>query len=170
MITDLGSLTLGAVVPAAGAAAAATVAACDVAAPDVSGQLTALATFAPSASLGLAAQLELAQSIVANILASIALGIEPPSLAVQASAAAAVISTLEAKLATVEAQLELAVELQALLGTAGVRLLRFAGPQNTLGGELSSALGSATTSANALVLLTTSGVAWSAMQGVFKTS
>ncbi|WP_437647875.1 hypothetical protein [Sorangium sp. So ce362] len=170
MITDLGSLTLGAVVPGAAAAAAATVVACDVAAPDVSGQLTALASFAPVAELSFAAQLEIAQSIVANIQEAITLGLTPPSLSLQAEIAADITADLTAKLGTIEAQVAIAAALQALLATGGVRLLRFAGAQNAFGGELGTALGGAATNANALVLLTTSGAAWSAVQGVLKTS
>lgn len=170
MITDLGSLTLGVVVPGAASAAVAIDVACGIAAPNVSAQLEALASFTPSAGLSLAAQLSIAQSIVTNIQASIALGIEPPSLADQVAAAAAIIAQLEAQLATVEAQAAIGVALAGLLATGGVRLLRYDGPQNAFGAELSAALGADPTSCNALVLLTTSGAAWTAMQGVFKTS
>ncbi|WP_438041452.1 hypothetical protein [Sorangium sp. So ce128] len=170
MISDLGSLTLGAVVPAAAGAAAAIDVACDIAAPNVSAQLTALASFTPTASLSLAAQLEIAQSIVSNLQASIALGIEPPSLAEQAAAAAAIISQLEGMFATVQAQAEIGAALEAQLAVGGVRLLAFAGAQSALGGELAAALGPDATAAHALVLVTTSSSAWAAMQGVFTTS
>lgn len=170
MITDLGSLTLGAVVPAAAEAAVAIDVTADIAAPDVSAQLTALASFTPVAELSLAAQLEIAQAIVANIQQAITLGITPPSLTLQAEIAAGITADLTAKLGTIEAQVAIAAALQALLATGGVRLLRYSGAQNAFGAELAAALGPDPSSCNALVLLTTSGATWTAMQGVFKTS
>ncbi|WP_437606250.1 hypothetical protein WMF20_35360 [Sorangium sp. So ce834] len=170
MITDLGSMTLGAALPAAVSATAAIDVACDIAAPNVSAQLDALASFTPTASLTLAAQLELAQAIVSNIQEAITLGIEPPSLDAQVAAAAAVIAQLQGMLEAVQAQAALGLALEAQLAVGGVRLLAFSGAQDTLGGELATALGPDTTSAHALVLVTTSGPAWAAMQEVFTTS
>ncbi|AUX33155.1 MULTISPECIES: hypothetical protein [Sorangium] len=170
MIVDYGSLSLGVVVPGAANAAVAIDVACGVAAPNVSAQLTALATFTPSASLGLAAQLDLAQAIVANIQSAIALGLESPSLDAQVAAAAAITADLQAKLLTVQAQVDIAVELQGMLATGGVRLLKFVGTQDAFGAELAAELGPATTATYALVLLTNGGAAWTAVQGVFKTS
>lgn len=170
MITDLGSLTLGVVVPGAASAAVAIDVACGIAAPNVSAQLEALASFTPSAGLSLAAQLSIAQSIVTNIQASIALGIEPPSLADQVAAAAAIIAQLQAQLVTVEAQAAIGVALAGLLATGGVRLLTYAGAVEDLGPEVAEWLGADPASCNALVLIATSGGTWAAMQGVFKTS
>ncbi|XXX73874.1 hypothetical protein WMF30_40130 [Sorangium sp. So ce134] len=170
MITDYGSLTLAVVVPAAAEAMAAIDVACGVAAPNVSAQLTALASFTPSAGLTLAQQLEIAQAIVSNIQNAISLGLESPSLEAQVAAAAAITADLQAQLLTVQAQLDIAVVLQGLLATAGVRLLKYVGPQNAFGAELAAELGPAATATYALVLLTNGGDAWTSMQGVFKTS
>ncbi|KYF64528.1 hypothetical protein [Sorangium cellulosum] len=170
MITDYGSLTLGVVVPGAASAAAAIDVACGVAAPNVSAQLTALASFTPSAGLTLVQQLEIAQNIVSNIQDAIALGLESPSLAVQAAVAAAITADLQAKLLTVQAQLDAAVELQGLLATGGVRLLKFVGVQNAFGAELAAELGPGSGATYALVLLTNGGDAWTAVEGVLKTS
>ncbi len=170
MITDLGTFTLAVVVPAAASAAAAGVAACDIAAPNVSAQLSAMASFTPSAGLTLAQQLSIAQDIVSNIQDAITLGLESPSLAAQVAAAAAVTAQLTSMLASVEAQLSIVVDIQGLLATGGARLLTYAGQQDDFGAELAVELGPATTSCNALVLLTTSGATWTAMQEVFKTS
>jgi hypothetical protein len=170
MITDLGSMTIAAIVPAAADATAAIDVSTGIAAPDVSAQLTALASFTPSASLSLADQLTIAQSIVTNIQAAITAGITPPSLSLQAAVAAEIITALQAKLATIEAQVDFSVALQALLATGSVRLLVFSGDQDDFGAELATELGAPTTICNALVLLTTSGASWTAMQGVFRTS
>ncbi|XXY23362.1 hypothetical protein WME88_27500 [Sorangium sp. So ce216] len=170
MIVDYGSLTLGAVVPGAAAAAAAVDVACGVAAPNVSAQLTALASFTPSAGLTLPQQLEIAQAIVSNIQNALALGLESPSLDAQVAAAAAVAADLQAKLLTVQAQLNIAVELQGLLATAGVRLLKFVGVQSAFGAELAAELGPGSGATYALVLITNGGDAWTAVEGVFKTS
>lgn len=170
MITDLGSLTLAAVVPAAAAAAVAINVSCGIAAPNVSAQLTALLSFSATVSLSLAAQLDLVAAITANLQAAITLGLTPPTLSAQLDAAIALKLTLEGFLLSIQAQLAIAVALQALLATGGVRLLKYSGPQNTFDTELGTALGSSSASCNALVLLTTTSASWTAVQGVFKTS
>jgi hypothetical protein len=170
MIADLGTASLAVAVPGAASAAVAIDVSCGIAAPNVEAQLTALASFTPSVSLSLAAQLDIATSTVANIEASIAAGITPPSLSAQVDMALAIIAELEAKLVTVQAQLAISVALQAQLATGGVRLLTYSGARDAFGAELAAELGVGAASCNALVLLTESGAAWTAMQGVFKTS
>lgn len=170
MITDLGSATLAVTVPGAAGAAAAIGVACGIAAPDVTAQLSALASFTPTVSLSFAAQLDIAASIVSNINAAIAAGITPPSLDAQIALSVDIIADLQAKLALIEAQAAIGIALGSLLATAGVRTLTYSGPQDDFGAELAAELGAPTTSCNALVLLTTSGAAWTAMQTLFRAS
>lgn len=156
MITDLGTASIAVAVPAADVAAF-------MAAADANAQLTALLDFSPQVNLSYAAQLDLLASMVANVEAAIAAGLTPPGLSAQVSAAAALSATLSANLAIIAA-------IQTALATGDLRLLAYSGPQDDFGSELSTELGASTTSCNALVLLTTSGATWTAMQELFKTS
>ncbi len=169
-VADLGSVTVGAAVPAGPALSAAVDASVGIAAPDVSAQVSAVASFSPSAMLSLTQLLDAANAVVANIQAAIVAGLTPPSLAAQAALGASVQVDLTAKLATLQAQLNLALGLDELFAQAGVRVLTFSGQQKDFGGELATALGPDATNANAVVLLTQSAAAWTAMQGVLKTS
>lgn len=169
-VADLGSGTLGVAVPAGPALGAAVSGSVAIAAPDVSAQLAAAAGFTASASLGLSAQVTIAQQIIANLQAAIAAGITAPSLAVQAQLALDVQADLTLKLADLDAFLQVWLDLQGFFAQAGVRVLTFDGPQNDFGAELAAELGSDTTNAQAIVLLTQSSAAWTAMQGVLKTS
>lgn len=172
MITDLGSLTLSAIVPSLHVATGAITASCDIAAPNVNAQLTALASFTPQVSLSIADQITLVEATLAALQA--ALVAIPPiptlSLSAQVDLAADVVATLEATLLTISAQLAIAVDLDALLANGSVRLLTYSGPQDDFGSELSTELGAPTTDINALVLLTSNSASWTAMQGLFKTS
>lgn len=170
MITDLGSATLSVVVPGAASAVVAIDIACGIAAPDVSAQLTALASFTPTLNLSFAAQLDIAASIVTNINAAITAGITPPSLDAQIALSVDIIADLQAKLVLIEAQAAIGIALGDLLANAGVRTLVYSGPQDDFGSELSAELGAPTTACNALVLLTTNGATWTAMQSLFTTA
>lgn len=167
MITDHGTATLAVAVPGAAGAAVAIDVACGIAAPDVTAQLAALASFTPTLSLSFAAQLDIATDILTNINAAIAAGITPPSLDAQVSLSLDIIADLQAKLLSIQAQAAIGIALSDLLATAGVRVLTYAGPQDDFGSELATELGGATTSSNAVVLLTSSGAAWTAMQSLF---
>lgn len=172
MITDLGSFTIGVAVPAAATANAGLLVVGNIAAPNVSAQIAALATFTPSVTIPFPDLLALAQSIIANIQAAIAA--IPPipviSLSAQVALAASITATLNAQLAAISAQLSLQATIAALLATGGVRILVFDGANDVFGSELATALGAGTTHTNAIVLLTTSGATWTAMQASFKTS
>lgn len=169
-VTDLGSMTLGAAVPAGAALGAAVELTVGIAAPDVEAQLDLAANFSASVNLDLAAQIDIATAIIAQLQASISAGLTPPSLSAQADIAADISADLSVKLGLLNAQLTLALDLLGLLGEAGVRVLTFSGAQNNLGSEIASELGSDSSSANAIILLTQSSAAWTAMEGVFKTS
>ena len=86
-IADLGSGTLGVAIPAGPALAAAVVASVDIAAPDITAQLAAVGDFSASATLSLAAQIDIAAQITANLQAALTAGITAPSLALQAQIA-----------------------------------------------------------------------------------
>jgi hypothetical protein len=156
MIADLGSLTLATIVPAAATASF-------IAAADANAQLDAMLDFQPVANLSYSAQLSLLTSMTANVQAAIDAGLSPPSLSAQVTAGATLSATINANLAIVAA-------IQTALLAGSVRLLTYSGQQDDFGDELDAHLGAPTTSVNALVLLTSNGASWTAMQELFKTS
>lgn len=106
--------------------------------------------------------LELSTQLVANIQASIALGVQVPALSVQLNLLASLILSLE-------------IELGALgfdLGAAGIHAYAYAGPANGLGPALPSSFpGGATTDfTNALVLATSVPASWIALGAILKTA
>lgn len=171
-LVALGSLSLAAAVPGAAEANAALDIAVGIAAPNVTAQITAAASFTPSASLGLDDLLAIAEAILANIDAAIAA--IPPipilDLSAQVALAASIKADLDAMLLTVQAQLAIQLQFASLLATAGVVAYAWDGANDALGPALTTALGGATTHSNAIILYTTSGVTWTAMQGLFKTT
>jgi hypothetical protein len=171
-LVALGSLSLAVAVPGAAEANAALDVAIGIAAPNVTAQITAAADFSPSASLSLLDLLAMAESIVANIEAAIAA--IPPipvlDLSAQVTLAASIKVDLEAMLAVVDAQLTIQLAIGALLATGGVVAYAWDGPNDVLGPALTTELGGATTQSYAVILYTTSGVTWTAMQGLFKTT
>lgn len=158
MITDLGSLSLSAIVPGADAA-------CAIAAPNAAAQLAALASFTPQVSLSIAAQITIVENMLAAL--NVALTAVPPIPILDLSAQVALALDVAA---AIQAQLDIIVGLQTALDTAGVRLLAYDGQQDLLGSELATALGASTTHCNALVISTTSGAAWTSMGAILKTS
>ena len=168
MITSLGSASLAVLVPGAAAEAARLVAACGIAAPNVEGQLSAIGTFTPQVQMSYPQQLAIAQQIVSQLQALIAAGLEPPDFTAQVVLAGQVHASLYALLSAVQGYLSASIG--SLLATAGVSGYVFDGPKNTFGGELATALGAGTESAHAIVLLTSAGATWTAMQSLFKTS
>jgi hypothetical protein len=171
-LVALGTLSLAVAVPGAAEANAALDIAASIAAPNVSAQITAAASFTPSASLGLTALLAIAEAILDNINAAIAA--IPPipvlDLSAQVALAASVKADLDAMLLTVNAQVTIQLAIASLLATGGVVAYAWDGANDALGPALTAALGGATTHSNAIILYTTSGVTWTAMQGLFKTT
>jgi hypothetical protein len=171
-LVALGSVSLAVAVPGAATANVALGVAASIAAPNVSAQITAAASFTPSASLGLAQLLAIADAILANINAAIAA--IPPipvlSLSAQVALAAAVKADLDAMLLVVQAQVAIQIQIASLLATGGVVAYAWDGANSALGPALTAALGGAATHSNAIILYTTSGVTWTAMQGLFKTT
>jgi hypothetical protein len=161
MITYLGSLTIGATIPAA-------VFAVEAVLPNLQAQIAALAAFTATITPpSFQADLALAGEIVANLQASIALGITPPTISAQLSIVAALLAVLEAQLSVI---------LAIPFGVAGVHAYHIAANANAIGGEITTQLaggfpaGGPTDPSNALLLATTIGATWTAMQQVFKTT
>jgi hypothetical protein len=171
-LVPLGSLSLAVAVPGAATANVALGVAVGIAAPNVSAQITAAASFTPSASLGLEQLLAIAEAILDNIAAAIAAIPPIPVLSLQAQVdlAAAIKLDLDAMLLTVQAQLAIQLQIASILATAGVVAYAWDGANNALGPALTAELGGSVTHSNAIILYTTSGVAWTAMQGLFKTT
>lgn len=168
-----GELTIGGALPGANAAAIAAVAGINGALPDILARIAALKAFAPL-NVSIGAQLALAQSLVANIQTSIALGVAPPSIAAQIAAIAALLADLLTMLESVNVQLDIVLGFQSLLAAAGIHAYAFSGTSGALGGELATELasgtpgGSPTDPANAVALVTTSPAAWAALSQVCK--
>lgn len=157
----LGSVSIGATIPGVEAALA-------VGLTDLEARISALLAFSP-AQIDFSAQLTVALQIVESIQASIALGLTPPSLAVQIALVAALLGALEA-------QLQIVLALKNLMATAGIDAYSYDGAVNGLGAALTSALaaglpsgGTGATHCNALVLITSVAATWTAMGGVFIT-
>lgn len=171
-LVPLGSVSLAVAVPGAASANASLAIAIGIAAPNVSAQISAAGSFSPSVSLGLDELLAIAEAIIANVEAAIAA--VPPipvlSLSAQVALALAVKADLLAMLAIINAQVTIQAQIASLLATGGVAAYAWDGANNALGPALTTALGAGATHSNALILYTTSGVAWTAMQGLFKTT
>lgn len=169
----LGSLTVGDVMPGAVAVGAAGVAGINAALPDIQARLDSLLTFSPGA-VDFAAQLSLAQQTVTSIQTAISAGISPPSISQQLAQISALIAELLAAIANINAQLDLILDFQALLGSAGIHGYAFSGQTQNLGSELAAELsggtpgGAPTDAANALVLITTVPAAWAALSQILK--
>jgi hypothetical protein len=172
-VTYVGSLSIGDLVPGAAAAAVAGAAGINAALPDIQARIAALASFSP-APVDFAAQLALAQQMVASITASISLGLPVPSIAAQIAIVAAQIAALEASVLAINANLTIVTDFQDLLTAAGIHVYAFDGQVQDLGNELDTELsggvpgGSPTDASNALVMVTTVSATWTAISQVFK--
>jgi hypothetical protein len=161
MITYLGALTIGGTFPAV-------VAAINGVLPHLQAQVTALASFTATVTPpSFNADLQLAGEILANIEASISLGLTPPSIALQLSLVAAALAALEAQLNAL---------LALPFGTAGIHMYHVDNQASLLGADITAQLaggfpgGGPTDPAHALLIATTVGATWTAMQATFKTT
>jgi hypothetical protein len=131
---------------------------------ELQAQVAALAEASLSIDLGslsFAAQIEALLDLVAKLQASLALGLEPPSV----SFSAQIQLDLQAKLA-------LLLELQSALGAAGIHAIRYAGRADDMGSEVSDAVSGlpgvqASDACAGLVLLATAPAAIEALRKVF---
>lgn len=173
-LSYIGSLSIGAAIPTAVAAAAAGTVGISTALPDIQARIAALQSFQPS-PINFGAMLANAQATIGSINASIALGIQPPSIDQQIAEVLALLSQLLAQMTLIDVQLGIIAAFQEQLGAAGIAAYAYAGPVSALGTEVYGALidglptgGNAGTQCHALVLATTDGGTWNAMSQIFK--
>jgi hypothetical protein len=174
VITPIGELTIGEAMPGAVAVGVAGVAGINLALPDIQDRLAALLAFSPG-EVDFAAQLLLAQQTVTSIQAAITLGISPPSIALQLAEVAALIAALLASIASINVQLAIIADFQALLSGAGVHAYAYAGDVTDFGPELDAEIGAGlpggggpTEDVDALVLVTNVGATWTALSQILQ--
>lgn len=175
-VAYLGSMTIGVAVLGGFDAATAGQLGIEGALPDLQARIAALAAFNPQ-PIDYSVSLSIANSIIAGINASITLGIVPPDFSAQIAIVLGIVTDLEAIALDVDAKLTVVVDFLGLLATAGVHLYKYSGNADQLGPEFTTELSGGfpggsggSESCNALVLATTNGATWTAMQGVFKTT
>ncbi len=168
-VTSVGSLSLAVALPGANAAAIAGAAGINAALPDIASRIAALAAFAPQ-PISFLANIVVAQGIITSLQAAIAGGISPPSISAQIALVAAQLAALELTAVGINASLTIVTDFISALAAAGIDVYAFDGARNVLGSELAAAVGGSAVHANAIVLVTTNGATWSAMQSVFKTT
>ena len=170
-------MTVGAAVPGMVQGTAAGADGINVAIPDIearlnalTAQLAALASMPPLPSFP--DMLARAQSLVAAMQLALATpGLPPPpSIASSIAALMSLITSLQSAMATVNARLDIIVQLQTLQARAGVHVVAFESAAGSVGSELQSAINTPIPSGTArgVALITTSGTTWSVMQQVFK--
>jgi hypothetical protein len=176
MITPVGELSIGEAVPGAASAAIAGQAGINLALPDLQGRLEALLAFAP-AEVNFAAQLTLALQTVAAVQAAIAGGISPPSISAQLAIVAGLIADIQDAMLSIDAQLSIILDFQALLVGAGVHVYAYNGEVQDFGAELDAEIGTGlpgglgpAEDVDALVLVTNIPATWAAMSQVFQVS
>lgn len=177
MITVVGELDLGVAVPGATAGVDGGVHAIEVTYPDLEAQVVALqdtlVALPGMPPISFDAQLALAESIVASIVAAMATpGLPPPpDLAELKVTFGAQIAALTVELGALNANLSILLGLQTALAAEGVRVYAYAGAAQDLGPELWARLVTDYPSnppANAVVLLTTNPATWEAMSVILK--
>jgi hypothetical protein len=164
--TLVGSYTLGECIPLAAGAQLSLQAQLPALAAQVSGALAAQAavTLQPPT---LAADLQAALGLVAQLEAAIALGL--PSVTLDLALMASIVADLQASLGALNAQLGLFL----CLGTPGVHLVTQTGTLGALGNEIgaaASAIGPSTTPTNAVALICTTPAAWAAVSVAMRVS
>jgi hypothetical protein len=168
-IQALGTVTIGEALPGVSTGFAAAAAGIQTALPELAARLASLTSFQPT-PLDFGAQLALANQIVGGIQLAMAAGVQLPDVSVIAAQIAALVAQITAQLALVQANLSLVLDLQAALGGGSVGLYAFDGQLGSLGGELTSQVGSSSAHAQALVMLTTEPATWAALAKLAKVS
>lgn len=136
-VTYLGNLTLGETIPAALSLSVAGQAGINLALPDIQARLSALLAFNPQ-PVSFEAQLALAQSILASVEATIALGLPVPDISAQIAIVLAQIAALETAIAAINTQLEIILSFQTALSTAGIHAYSFTGQTSDMGAEIAA--------------------------------
>lgn len=174
-IAYVGELTLAQSLPGPTTGLAAGVSGINAALPDIAARLAALQAFTPQ-PVNFAAQLALAQLTLSGVQAGIAAGLVPPDISAQLAAVAALIADLLAAVTSINAQLTIITNLQGVLATAGLHVYVYSGQTDAAGADITAELagglpgGGPTDAANALLLITTIGATWTAIQQVFETT
>jgi len=169
VITSLGSVSLAVALPGANAAGIAGSAGINAALPDIDSRIAALRAFSP-APINFSVDLTLANSIVVSISTGISGGIPVPDIDAQIALVSGLVASLETQVVSINANLSIVTSFLSTLAATGISLYAFDGPQNTLGSELGTALGSSSMHANAIILVTQNPSSWAAIQAIFKTS
>ncbi len=172
-ITEHGELSIGAISPGALASTVTATASIEASLPNLEAQLAGLIQAQIQLSLNvpdLAAQLDTAIDTVVQILIGLSIGI--PAVDVQGAAIVEGIATLVGDIGTLNAQFDIALELQQSMG-ASIVAWSYNGPTNQFTNELAGFVnpglqgGSPTTEMDALVIATTNPVSWEAMRLMF---
>lgn len=157
----LGTLSLGAVIPMLADAATAIAGAAYASLPEIQAKIEVLTK--------LTAQLTITPPSVAAFL-NAATFFQLPN--VSANINAAQLAAFNVQLTGLIAFVQLQIQIETLLASAGVHLWQHTGTMNELKSNLPNALPNAPASAiaNGLVLMTELNATWSAMQLIFKAS
>jgi hypothetical protein len=116
--------------------------------------------------VGYQASLGLAEEILKGINSCLAVGVVPPSIELQVEIVARAIAEI------LQPELDVMVNLNTLLASAGLHVYVFDGVTSNMGSEVSSALagrlpgGGVLTHCNAIILATTAGATWSAVSSI----
>jgi hypothetical protein len=166
-LRSLGSVSIGALVPAIGTAQAAIAGAIAPAVAELSAKLAG--AISVQLAMTVPALPTVALAGAAQALASLRATVNSPQGAsLQLGAAVAQIASLKAQIAGLQAQLSLAASLGSLAATGGISAYSYDGTVDGLGPALTSELsGGGAAHANALVLVTSSPATWSAMRTAF---
>jgi hypothetical protein len=180
VVTPLGLLSLGVVLPLLGTAQLSITGSVNLSLPTVAGKLAAavrlnLALTAALPTANVQAELDAAIQVANRLAARIAAGIAAPSVGLRASANVALMAELTAILGGLNAQLAFAAGLGSLALNGGIAGYAYVGTADTMGSGFGAVTGSGivggqgTDHVNALLLATSSSATWSAMGTVLKT-
>jgi hypothetical protein len=159
VLTPLGALSIGASIPGPAAAMLSVT-------PTLQAQFDAIASFSPTVNPPtFDADAAVAADIGASIATSLGLHLTPPSVAVQVQVA------LDAN-AAIALQISGILAITNLFATAGMFGYSYDGQWSGLASSLPAALpgGNPGDHCNAILLVTTDGVTWTAMSTVFRVS
>jgi hypothetical protein len=179
LVSPLGLLSLGVVLPLLGTAEASISGSVNLSLPTIAGKLAAavrlnLALTAALPTANVQAEAQAALAVAGRLAARIAAGITAPSIGLRATANVALMVELTAILGALNAQLSFAVGLGTLALNAGIAAYAYAGNADSMGSAFGVATsdgiagGQPTDHVNALLLATSSAATWSAMGQVLK--
>lgn len=174
-VTQVGQLTIGAVVPVAIAAQATADASLGLVIPQITAQIAGL--IALITQLGLTPpSIEGSIALLTQAIASLQAAVTLPGASANITAIAAALAQLEATLLSLSAQLAASAALGVTLGTPGVWVYSYDGTPGAFGPNFSGAIGGGLPDSldpalpiNGLVLLTSDPATWAAMRTCFRT-